>query len=151
MRGFWGLMRAYWFSERWKEAWGLTVIIAFLTALAAKASVWMAEASGELVNSIAIFHDPENVTPLADPADQRRHCCVFLVLFKDAGFIGIRHLFSSTLHRKWRGWLNGRFNEALLDGNHTHFHLQHGAGDAEQAGAAARQRRPARAGIDQGR
>ena len=58
MRGFWGLMRAYWFSDRWKEAWGLTVIIALLTALSSKASVWIAEASGELVNSIAFFHDP---------------------------------------------------------------------------------------------
>ena len=58
MRGFWGLMRAYWFSDRWKEAWTLTVIIAFLTAASSKASVWIAETSGELVNSIAFFHDP---------------------------------------------------------------------------------------------
>ena len=50
-------------------------------------------------------------------------------------FIGIRHLFSTTLHRKWRGWLNSRFNDALLDGNHTHFHLQHGAGGRRTAPA----------------
>ena len=53
MRSFWGLMRAYWFSERWKEAWGLTLVIVLLTALSSKASVWLAEASGDLVNSIA--------------------------------------------------------------------------------------------------
>ncbi|EHS52345.1 hypothetical protein PDO_4770 [Rhizobium sp. PDO1-076] len=40
MRGFWGLMRAYWFSERWREAWGHTIAIVVLTALSAKASVW---------------------------------------------------------------------------------------------------------------
>ena len=27
MRSFWGLMRAYWVSERWKQAWGLTLVI----------------------------------------------------------------------------------------------------------------------------
>ncbi|RUM95881.1 ABC transporter ATP-binding protein/permease [Pseudaminobacter arsenicus] len=126
MRRFWGLMRAYWFSDRWKEAWGLTLAIGLLTAMSSKASVWIAEASGELVNSIAFFHDPANLTPLASLLTGAG-TLLLLVLLKDAGFIGIRHLFSTTLHRKWRGWLNGRFNEALLDNNHTHFHLQHGA------------------------
>ena len=63
MRSFWGLMRAYWFSDRWKEAWALTAVIALFTAASSKTSVWMAEASGELVNSIAFFHDPGNATP----------------------------------------------------------------------------------------
>lgn len=94
--------------------------------MSSKASVWIAEASGELVNSIAYFHDPANLTPLASLLTGAG-TLLLLVLLKDAGFIGIRHLFSTTLHRKWRGWLNGRFNEALLDSNHTHFHLQHGA------------------------
>ena len=136
MRGFWGLMRAYWISDRWKEAWGLTIVIALLTALSSKASVWLAEASGELVNSIALFHDPENATPLASLLTSAA-LLVLLVLIKDAGFTGIRHLFSSTLHRKWRGWLDGRFNDALLDGNHTHFHLQHGASVQVNGSAAA--------------
>ena len=48
-------------------------------------------------------------------------------MVKDAGFTGVRDLVSTTLHRKWRDWLNGRFNEALLDDNHTHFHVQHGS------------------------
>ena len=138
MRGFWGLMRAYWFSERWKEAWALTVVIALFTAAASKTSVWMAEASGELVNSIAFFHDPGNAAPLPYLLNSAG-LLVLLVFFKDAGIIGIRHLVSTTLHRKWRGWLNSRFNEALLDGNHTHFHLQHGGRDARWH---ARRRRP---------
>ena len=124
MRSFWGLMRAYWISDRWKEAWGLTLVIALLTALSSKASVWMAEASGELVNSIAFFHDPANAAPLTSLLTSAG-TLVLLVVIKDAGFTGIRHLFSTTLHRKWRGWLDRRFNAALLDANHTHFHVQH--------------------------
>ena len=135
MRSFWGLMRAYWRSERWKEAWGLTFAIILLTALSSKASVWMAEASGALVNSIAFFHDAGNATPVASLFGSAG-LLLFLVVLKDAGFIGVRHWFSSTLHRKWRGWLNSRFNEALLDSNHTHFHLQHGSADASGAGVS---------------
>ena len=125
MRNFSGLMRAYWFSDRWKEAWTLTLVIALLTALSSKASVWMAEASGELVNSIAYFHAAENSSPMAALLGAAG-TLLFLVVLKDAGFIGIRHLFSTTLHRKWRGWLDGRFNAALLDANHTHYHVQNG-------------------------
>jgi putative ATP-binding cassette transporter len=136
MRRFWGLMRAYWGSDRWKEAWALTIVIATLTAFAAKSSVWMAEASGDLVNSIAQFHNPENVTPLTALLTAAG-TLLFLVVLKDVAFIGVRHFFSSTLHRKWRGWLNGQFNAALLDGNHTHFHLQHGAGDGSKQGPTA--------------
>ena len=125
MRNFSGLMRAYWFSDRWKEAWTLTLVIALLTALSSKASVWMAEASGELVNSIAYFHAAENSSPMAALLGAAG-TLLFLVVLKDAGFIGIRHLFSTTLHRKWRGWLDSRFNAALLDANHTHYHVQNG-------------------------
>jgi len=128
MRSFWGLMRAYWLSERWKEAWTLTIVIALFTAASSKTGVWMAEASGELVNSIAFFHDAGNVDPLTAVLNNAG-LLVLLVIFKDAGIIGVRHLLSTTLHRKWRGWLDARFNEALLDANHTHFHLQHGARD----------------------
>ena len=130
MRSFWGLLRAYWFSESWKEAWGFTLIIAILTGLSSKASVWMAEASGELINSIAFFHSDDNITPLRTLL-MAAGTLVLLVILKDAGFTGVRHLFSTTLHRKWRAWLDKRFNDALLDANHTHYHLQNG-----DAGAA---------------
>lgn len=124
MRFFWGLMRAYWISDRWKEAWLLTMVVVALTAAGSKTSVWIAEASGELVNSIAYLQDPRNPAPLAMLLTAAG-TLVGLVIMKDILFIGIRHLFSTTLHRKWRGWLNGQFNEALLDKNHTHFHVQH--------------------------
>lgn len=124
MRSFWGLMRAYWFSSHWKEAWTLTVVIALLTALSSKAGVWFAEASGELVNSIAFFHDAANVNPLQTLLWNAAFL-VLLVVVKDAGITASRTFISATLHRKWRAWLDSRFNAALLDGNHTHFHAQH--------------------------
>jgi ABC-type uncharacterized transport system fused permease/ATPase subunit len=129
MRGFWGLIRAYWFSERWKEAWLLTLVIALLTAISSKTGVWFAEASGELVNSIAFFHDAANKTPLASLLTNAG-TLVLLVIVKDVGITGSRSFISATLHRKWRSWLNGRFNEALLDANHSHFHAQQGSGAA---------------------
>lgn len=134
MSNFWGLIKAYWWSNRWKEAWGLTLAIALLTAASSKTGVWIAEASGDLVNSIASFHDHDNARPLATLLTSAG-TLVLLVLVKDAAIIGVRHFFSTTLHRKWRGWLNGVFNQFLLDGNHTHFHVQHGVGGT--GGAAA--------------
>jgi hypothetical protein len=60
-----GLMRAYWVSDHWREAWALTAVIVTLTALSSKAGVLLAEASGEHVNSIAHFHGADNPRPLA--------------------------------------------------------------------------------------
>jgi ABC-type uncharacterized transport system fused permease/ATPase subunit len=129
MRGFWGLIRAYWFSDHWKEAWCLTIAIALLTALSSKTGVWFAEMSGELINSIAFYHDAANTTPLRSLLTNAG-ALVLLVIIKDAGITGTKSFISATLHRKWRSWLNGRFNEALLDNNHTHFHAQQGADGA---------------------
>jgi ABC-type uncharacterized transport system fused permease/ATPase subunit len=144
MRSFWGLLRAYWFSESWKEAWGLTLAITLLTAAASKASVWLAEASGELIAAIANFHQPHNADPLAHMLESAG-ILVLIVIGKDVGLISVRHLFSTTLHRKWRAWLDRRFNDALLDANHTHFHLQHDPGE----GAGAQTRPAALDNVDQ--
>ena len=126
MRGFWGLMRAYWFSERWREAWLLTAAIALLTGFSSKVGVWLAEAGGDLTSAIALYHWPGNEAPLASILSTAGFL-VFLVVAKEIVLTGFRHLLSTTLHRKWRGWLNGRFNDALLDSNHTHFHVQNAA------------------------
>jgi len=126
MRTFWGLMRAYWFSDRWKEAWTLTIVIAALTTLLSKTGVWLALMLGELTNSVNYYHDAANTSPLRTLLTNAGLVMVLFVL-KDAGLVGARSLVSQTLHRKWRGWLNSQFNEALLDGNHTHFHAQHGS------------------------
>ncbi|WP_185970190.1 MULTISPECIES: ABC transporter ATP-binding protein/permease [unclassified Mesorhizobium] len=126
MRTFWGLMRAYWFSDRWKEAWTLTIVIAALTTLLSKAGVWLALMIGELTYSINYYHDAANTAPLRTLLTDAGLVVVLFVL-KDAGLVGARSLVSKTLHRKWRGWLNSQFNQALLDGNHSHFHAQHGS------------------------
>ncbi|MCX8280226.1 ABC transporter ATP-binding protein/permease [Phyllobacterium sp. 0TCS1.6C] len=125
MRSFWGLLRAYWTSDRWAEAWLLTGAIALLTAAASKASVWIAVAAGELLNSIVAIREPF----VPDPGRailMNAGLLVLLAIMKEVGFVGLRHLISTTLHRKWRGWLNDCFNSALLDSGHTHYHLQQG-------------------------
>jgi ABC-type uncharacterized transport system fused permease/ATPase subunit len=142
MRNIWGLMSAYWLSDSWRDAWGLTIGILVLTALSAKASVWFAVASGELVSAIAYIHDlttPTSLTSLLNTAAT----LAMIAVVKDVGFTAIRHFLATTLHRKWREWLDRRFNEALLDSNHTHFHLQQMGTDA--AGSAI----PAPDNIDQ--
>jgi len=129
MRGFWGLMSAYWRSDRWKEAWLLTAAIVAFTVVDSKMIVWLGLAAAEVFNSIAYFHSPHNAAPLENLLTAVGWLAL-LTISKDVGILGVRHVFSATLHRKWRGWLNGRFNEALLDGNHTHFHLQHHGSEA---------------------
>ncbi|ESX12895.1 MULTISPECIES: ABC transporter ATP-binding protein/permease [unclassified Mesorhizobium] len=129
MRTFWGLMRAYWFSDRWREAWALTVVLALIIALSSKADVWFTVLAGELAASIAFFHDAANTTPL-ESVLTNAGLLVLLVVFKDMGIIGACKFVSATLHRKWRAWLNARFNAALLDTNHTHYHAQNGSPDA---------------------
>lgn len=142
MRSFWGLMSAYWLSESWREAWGLTFAILVLTALSAQASVWFAVTSGELINRIAYFHHPTApTTPTALLTTAATLAAI--AVMRDVCFTAVRHFFSTTLHRKWREWLDRRFNEALLDTNHTHFHLQQMG--AEASGSAA----PAPDNVDQ--
>jgi ABC-type uncharacterized transport system fused permease/ATPase subunit len=126
MRSFSGLMASYWLSQRWREAWGLTAVIILLTALSALASVWFAEVSGQLVSAIALLHRPDDPATLRTILESAATLAAIVVL-KDVGFIAIRHFFSTTLHRRWRAWLDQRFNDALLDSNHTHYHLQHGS------------------------
>ncbi len=125
MRGFWGLMRAYWFSDQWQEAWALTAAVAVITIVSNKTGVWLTKAAGELANSIAYFHLASNKTALASVLTSAG-MLVLIVILKDLGIAGALRLCNATLHRKWRSWLNGRFNGALLDTNHTHYHVQHG-------------------------
>jgi ABC-type uncharacterized transport system fused permease/ATPase subunit len=137
MRSFWGLLLAYWLSERWRQAWGLTFLILLLTGLSAQASVWFALTSGELVNRIANFHHPTVPTTPWSLLTTAATLAAIAIL-RDAGFTAVRHFFSTSLHRKWRQWLDGRFNQALLDSNHTHFHLQqNGFGGEYKEGSAS--------------
>lgn len=122
LTGFWGLLAAYWISERWREAWLLTAIIIAITTLLSKASVWVAIASADFVASLANFHamdegvDPGQVVLMA--------ASVYLALFlaRTAG-IALRHYISTTLHRRARGWLVGQFNNAILANERIAFDL----------------------------
>jgi vitamin B12/bleomycin/antimicrobial peptide transport system ATP-binding/permease protein len=136
MRSFWGVMRAYWISERWREAWGLTLAIMILTALSAQASVWFAVMLGELVDGIAKIQNLDTPTTMKSIATTLAMLTA-IALLKDGGFAAVRHYLSSTLHRKWRKWLDRRFNDALFDANHTHFHLQQTGYDAAGRPTAA--------------
>ncbi|MDT4832846.1 hypothetical protein FQZ97_664170 [compost metagenome] len=60
-----------------------------------------------------------------------------IAIMRDVCFTAVRHFFSTTLHRKWRAWLDRRFNEALLDSNHTHFHLLQMGSDASGSAVPA--------------
>ena len=60
---FWGLVSAYWVSDRWREAWSLTVVVLAITLLISKAAVWAAEASADFIASLADFHRPGAVDP----------------------------------------------------------------------------------------
>ena len=99
MRSFWGLLLAYWLSERWREAWALTFVILLLTGLSAQASVWFALTSGELVNRIANFHHPTVPTTPSSLLTTAATLAA-IAITRDAGFTAVRHFFSTTLHRK---------------------------------------------------
>lgn len=122
MRTFRGLLKAYWVSDSWKEAWALTLAVTVLTAAASKSGVWLAEASGAFMSSIASFHEVDPRLAAYDVLSAAAGL-VGLALLKLAVFLGFRHYFSSTLHRKWRQWLDRQFNAALLNDRRAYYHL----------------------------
>ena len=116
MRSFWGLLTAYWFSERWVEAWALTIGVFGLTTILSKSSVWVATTSADFLNSLVRFHMPDDgvepVTYLFTAA------AIFVAVHLGRiGGAGVRHLCSSTLHRRARGWTQAQFSEAILARN----------------------------------
>ena len=60
---FWGLVSAYWVSDRWREAWALSVVVLAITALISKAAVWTATASADFIASLAEFHRADTADP----------------------------------------------------------------------------------------
>ncbi len=121
LRTFWGIASAYWFSERWKEAWTLTVVVFAMTTLLSKASVWTAMASGDFIASLAEFHrsdaeHPAQVLLLS--------VVVYLAIFTGrAAVVAFRHFLSATLHRRARAWLVQRFDAEILADERIAFDL----------------------------
>lgn len=113
LSGFWGLLFAYWTSERWREAWSLTIIILVMTTLLSKASVWVAIASADFLASLAGFHGPDAAIHPGRTVLLAASVYLAVFLARTAG-IGLRHFVSTTLHRRARGWMVARFNQAIL-------------------------------------
>jgi len=109
---FWGLVSAYWVSDRWREAWLLSVVVLAITALISKAAVWTATASADFIASLAEFHRGDT----ADPASIILLAAMtyFAISFARSGGLAFRHLMSTTLHRKARRWLIARFDAEIL-------------------------------------
>ncbi|WP_347265831.1 ATP-binding cassette domain-containing protein [Paracoccus sp. (in: a-proteobacteria)] len=113
LSGFWGLLFAFWTSERWREAWLLTVIVLAMTTLISKAGVWVAIASADFLAALANVQSRDG----ADAAGQAVLLAgaTYLGLFlARASGVALRHFVSTTLHRRARGWLVGQFNDAIL-------------------------------------
>ncbi|MFT6772683.1 MAG: putative ATP-binding cassette transporter [Paracoccaceae bacterium] len=113
LRGFWGLIGAYWLSDRKWEAWSLTAAVIALTTALSKSSVWAATTSADFLSSLAGFHTGD---PGADPAQMLllSGAAFFAIHCARAGGTATRHLLSTTLHRRARAWLAARFDAAIL-------------------------------------
>jgi ABC-type uncharacterized transport system fused permease/ATPase subunit len=85
----------------------------------------VAEASGSFIASIAGLHDAGTGGTLA-AIGQAALLLVGFAALKTVVFIGTRHLLLTTLHRKWRAWLDDTLNTALFD-RRAYFHLLSGA------------------------
>lgn len=113
LSGFWGLLFAYWASERWREAWLLAVVVLAMTTLLSKASVWVALASADFLASLANVHSAEAGSDPGRAVLMAGAIYLALFLSRSSG-VALRHYISATLHRRARGWLVGRFNDAIL-------------------------------------
>lgn len=122
MRSFWGLMGAYWRSSEWKTAYALAAGIVILTAALSKGSVYVAEYTANFMAAILSLAPG---SPASD-APGLKESAGFLAaaITARAAVEASRHLLSTTLHRKWRGWLNEQFTRALLK-NRSYVHLLH--------------------------
>lgn len=122
MQSFWGLLTAYWRSDRKAEAWGLSLLILAITWFVAKVGIWMAEAAGAFENAKASYQTPGNLDPWGRFADAAAVLVAMLTLSVAA--IATRHFFTQTLHRRWRGWLNEAFTRATLSDGHAILNIQ---------------------------
>jgi vitamin B12/bleomycin/antimicrobial peptide transport system ATP-binding/permease protein len=121
LTGFWGLVSAYWLSERWREAWALSVVVLAITLILSKAAVWTATASADFIASLAEFHRPD----VADPGRVVLLSAIafFGISFSRSAGMAVRHLVSTTLHRKSRRWLIARFDAEILSDRRIAFDL----------------------------
>ena len=113
LTGFWGLLTAYWVSERWREAWLLTAIVIAMTTLLSKSSVWVAVSSADFLAALTGFHDLDGAVDPVRVVLMAAATYLAIVLARTSG-VALRHLFSTTLHRSARRWLVAQYNTAIL-------------------------------------
>lgn len=122
LTGFWGLVSAYWLSERWREAWTLTLVVFAITTALSKASVWTATASADFLAAMAGFHAVD--APAHPGRAVLLAAAAYLSIFtlRTAG-AAVRHFVSATLHRRARAWLTTRFDREILADERVAFDL----------------------------
>lgn len=126
MRSFNGLLTAYWRSTSKREAWTLAIIIAVMSWFISKVGIWMAVAAGEFQNAQATYQNPGNLDPWR--TFQAAAVALVAMVSLSVAATAVRHLFSETLHRKWRAWLNEQFTEATLQEGNTILKIQSNPG-----------------------
>lgn len=131
-RTFWGLVSAYWISERWREAWALTAVVLAITLLISKAAVWTATASADFIASLAEFHRPGAVDP--GRVILLSALAYFGISIARAMCLSFRHLVSTTLHRRARRWLVGHFDAEILSDQRIALDLMSDRGSAGNDG-----------------
>lgn len=129
---FWGLVSAYWLSDRWREAWTLTVIVLAITAILSKAAVWTATASADFIASLAEFHRPETENP--GRVILLAAMTYFAICIARSAGLACRHLVSTTLHRRARRWLIARFDAEILSDQRIALDLMSDRGSSEGTG-----------------
>ncbi|MEM9764595.1 MAG: ATP-binding cassette domain-containing protein [Pseudomonadota bacterium] len=122
MRGFWGLVTAYWTSERWLEAWTLTAAVIGLTTLLSKASVWVAMASADFLHALVNVHAAEAGNDPLGWVLGAAGIYAAIALARIGG-VALRHFASSTLHRKARAWVQGQYQAGMLRAGHVSANL----------------------------
>ena len=118
---FWGLVSAYWLSERWREAWLLGAIVLAITLVISKAAVWTATASADFIASLADLSHAN--APGAGRAILLSGLAYFAISLSRSAGLAIRHLVSTTLHRRSRQWLISRFDAEILSDRRIAFDL----------------------------
>lgn len=118
---FWGLTLAYWVSERWREAWALSVVVLVVTVMLSKAAVWTATASADFIASLAEFHRPDVTEP--GRVILLSAIAYFGISASRMAGVAVRHLVSNTLHRRARRWLVARFDAEILSDQRIAFDL----------------------------
>ena len=109
-----GFLTAYWRMNKWREAFLLSAAVIGLTYGISKLSVVKDKAIGSTLGMLADFHDAtKNITQgdIGSAALVAMSCAVAAIITDRF----VRHMFTQTLHRKFRDFHNKKFNSAFFE------------------------------------